>query len=122
MDAAASIVAEDFTGFEEKEGLPVEAFAKVKEIFSSVDWSDPNSDAALNLLQQISASNISQEDSYADLQHRVQISTQKQERSPGKEFASQSMVTDTTVSTVSSERALTVSAGIEPMKPLGFID
>ncbi|KAF9662756.1 hypothetical protein SADUNF_Sadunf18G0087300 [Salix dunnii] len=119
MDAAASIVAEDFTGFEEKEGLPVEAFAKVKEIFSSVDWSDPNSDAARNLLQQISASNISQEDSNADLRHGVQISTQKQEMSPGKEFASQSMVTDTTVSTVSSERALTVSAGIEPMKPKG---
>ncbi|KAJ6355265.1 hypothetical protein OIU77_005786 [Salix suchowensis] len=119
MDAAASIVAEDFTGFEEKEGLPVEAFAKVKEIFSSVDWSDPNSDAALNLLQHFSASNIAQEDSNADLQHGVDISTQKQEMSPGKELASQSMVTDTTVSTVSSEQAVTVSAGIELMKPKG---
>ena len=119
MDAAASVVAEDFTGFEEKEGLPVEAFAKVKEIFSSVDWSDPNSDAALHLLQQISASNIAQEDSNADLQHRVEISTQKQEMSPRKELASQSMVTHTTVSTVSSEQALTVSAGIELMEPKG---
>ncbi|KAL9339538.1 hypothetical protein Peur_068553 [Populus x canadensis] len=119
MDAAASVVAEDFTGFEEKEGLPVEAFAKVKEIFSSVDWSDPNSDAALNLLQQISASNIAQEDSNADLQHRVEISTQKQEMSPRKELASQSIVTHTTVSTVSSEQALTVSAGIELMEPKG---
>ncbi|GLT43708.1 hypothetical protein SLA2020_176400 [Shorea laevis] len=40
MDAASSIVAVDFPCFEEKDGLPMEAFAKVHEIFSHVDWSD----------------------------------------------------------------------------------
>eukprot|EP00258_Populus_trichocarpa_P043751 XP_024459770.1 LOW QUALITY PROTEIN: formin-like protein 18 [Populus trichocarpa] len=119
MDAAASIVAENLSGFEEKEGLPVEAFANVKEIFSSVEWSDPNSDFALNVLQQISASNIAQENSSADLQHRVEISTQKQETIPRKELAGQSTVTNATVSTASSEQALTVSAGIELMEPKG---
>ncbi|GFZ03416.1 actin binding protein [Actinidia rufa] len=40
MDAAASVVPVDLSCFEEKDGLPVEAFAKVQEIFSSVDWSN----------------------------------------------------------------------------------
>ena len=60
MDAAGPPVSIDLAGFEEKEGLPVEAFAKVQEIFSNVDWLDPNADAALNVLQQITASNILQ--------------------------------------------------------------
>ena len=47
MDAAGPPVSIDLAGFEEKEGLPVEAFAKVQEIFSNVDWLDPNADAAL---------------------------------------------------------------------------
>lgn len=61
MDAAGPPISIDMTGFEEKEGLPVEAFAKVQEIFSNVDWLDPNADAALNVIQQITASNILQE-------------------------------------------------------------
>ncbi|XP_030954849.1 formin-like protein 18 isoform X1 [Quercus lobata] len=51
MDAAASIVLGDVSCFEE-EGLPMEAFAKVQEIFNYVDWLDPKADAALNVLQQ----------------------------------------------------------------------
>ena len=119
MDAAASIVAENLSGFEEKKGLPVEAFANVKEIFSSVEWSDPKSDFELNVLQQISASNIAQENSSADWQHGAEISTQKQETSPRKGLAGQSTVTNATVSTASSEQALTVSSGIELMEPKG---
>jgi hypothetical protein len=61
IDAATSLVPIDLPGIEEKEGLPVEAFAKVQEIFSNVDWLDPKADAALNVLQQITASNILQE-------------------------------------------------------------
>nr|XP_048334941.1 formin-like protein 13 isoform X3 [Ziziphus jujuba var. spinosa] len=57
MDAAASIVASGMSCFEE-EGLPMEAFAKVQEIFSHVDWLDPRADAALNVLQQMSVSNV----------------------------------------------------------------
>ncbi|XP_062163560.1 formin-like protein 18 isoform X2 [Alnus glutinosa] len=61
IDAATSLVPIDLPGIEEKEGLPVEAFSKVQEIFSNVDWLDPKADAALNVLQQITASNVLQE-------------------------------------------------------------
>ncbi|ERM96350.1 hypothetical protein AMTR_s00001p00219300 [Amborella trichopoda] len=40
---------------EEKGGLPVEAFSKVQELFSGVEWVDSGGDAALWLLKQISA-------------------------------------------------------------------
>ncbi|EXB86684.1 Formin-like protein 6 [Morus notabilis] len=52
MDASTSSISIDLPGIEEKEGLPMEAFAKVQEMFSDVDWLDPKADAALNLLQQ----------------------------------------------------------------------
>ncbi|KAI3715014.1 hypothetical protein L6452_21978 [Arctium lappa] len=61
MDAAASTVPVDLACFEEKEGLPIEAFAKVQEMFSSVDWLAPKSDIALNVLHQLAASDIVQE-------------------------------------------------------------
>ncbi|XP_059459848.1 formin-like protein 6 isoform X2 [Corylus avellana] len=61
IDAATPLVPIDLPGIEEKEGLPVEAFAKVQEMFSNVDWLDPKADAALSVLQQITASNILQE-------------------------------------------------------------
>ncbi|KAJ0031104.1 hypothetical protein Pint_14595 [Pistacia integerrima] len=65
MDAAASIVDLDVSCFEE-EGLPVEAFAKVHEIFNHVDWLDHKTDFAFNVLQQLRASNIIQEKSDTD--------------------------------------------------------
>ncbi|XP_052199006.1 formin-like protein 13 [Diospyros lotus] len=61
MDTAASTVPVVFPSFEEKDGLPMEAFAKVQEIFSNVDWLDPKKDPALDVLQQITASNSIQE-------------------------------------------------------------
>ncbi|TYI76989.1 hypothetical protein E1A91_D06G115000v1 [Gossypium mustelinum] len=61
MDAATSVISLDFSGFEEKGGLPMEAFAKVHEIFSNVDWLDPRADVAFNMLQQMGASDIVQE-------------------------------------------------------------
>ncbi|KAJ1381469.1 Tensin-type phosphatase domain, partial [Sesbania bispinosa] len=57
MDASSSVISIDLPRIEEKEGLPVEAFAKVKEIFSHVDWLDSKPEVA-NVLQQITASNI----------------------------------------------------------------
>ncbi|XP_050366111.1 formin-like protein 18 isoform X2 [Argentina anserina] len=60
MDAGTSLISIDSPGFEEKDGLPVEAFTKVQEIFSSVDWLDPKTDAALNVLQRIALSNAIQ--------------------------------------------------------------
>uniref|UniRef100_A0A803QB16 Formin-like protein n=1 Tax=Cannabis sativa TaxID=3483 RepID=A0A803QB16_CANSA len=56
MDAATSIIRRSVSLFEEKEGLPEEAFAKVQEFFSHVDWLDLRADAALNALQQMSVS------------------------------------------------------------------
>ncbi|OVA10331.1 Tensin phosphatase [Macleaya cordata] len=40
---------------EEKGGLPIEAFSRVQELFSGVEWVDPGGDAALWLLRQLSA-------------------------------------------------------------------
>ncbi|KAL2502214.1 formin-like protein 13 [Forsythia ovata] len=58
MDAVASIVPVDFPCFEDKDGLPVEAFSKVHEIFSSVDWLVPKVDVAVDVLQHLTASNV----------------------------------------------------------------
>ncbi|KAF5461350.1 hypothetical protein F2P56_017458 [Juglans regia] len=63
MDAANSLISIVCPGIEEKEGLPVEAFAKVQEIFNNVDWLDPKVDVALNVLQQIKESDFLQETS-----------------------------------------------------------
>ncbi|XP_068476056.1 formin-like protein 18 isoform X5 [Phaseolus vulgaris] len=57
MDASSSVISLDLPRIEEKEGLPVEAFEKVKEIFSNVDWLDSKEEVA-SVLQQITASNI----------------------------------------------------------------
>ena len=61
MDSGNSLITIDLEGVEEKDGLPMEAFAKVQEIFSNVDWLDPKTDVAFNVLQQITASNVLQE-------------------------------------------------------------
>ncbi|XP_044471358.1 formin-like protein 13 [Mangifera indica] len=62
MDNAASVVNLDISCFEE-EGLPVEAFSKVHEIFSHVDWLDHTKDFAYNVLQRLTTSNSLQEKS-----------------------------------------------------------
>lgn len=51
MDTAASLVREDSSCFEEKDGLPEEAFAKVQEMFNSVDWLVPKGDSGVEILQ-----------------------------------------------------------------------
>ncbi|XP_044462926.1 formin-like protein 18 isoform X2 [Mangifera indica] len=61
MDAASSLISFDLPGIEEKDGLPIEAFAKVQEIFNNVDWLDPKADLALSVLQHITPSSIRQE-------------------------------------------------------------
>ncbi|XWS72626.1 hypothetical protein CRYUN_Cryun02cG0056200 [Craigia yunnanensis] len=74
MDAASSIISLDFSCFEEKEGLPMEAFAKAQEIFSNIDWLDPRADVSFNMLQQIGASNIVQEKSDSDWNSSMDLS------------------------------------------------
>ncbi|KAK8637888.1 hypothetical protein V6N13_136344 [Hibiscus sabdariffa] len=71
MDAASSVTPADPFRYEEKEGLPVEAFSKVQEMFNDVDWMDSKSDATYNMLQQIGALNIAQEKSDSDSNNSV---------------------------------------------------
>ncbi|XP_022849748.1 formin-like protein 18 isoform X3 [Olea europaea var. sylvestris] len=51
MDSSPSLAGLDLTSVEDKEGLPIEAFAKIQEIFNSVDWLEPKTEAALNILE-----------------------------------------------------------------------
>ncbi|GMJ07766.1 hypothetical protein HRI_004445800 [Hibiscus trionum] len=52
MDTRTSAFSNGSPGVEEKGGLPMEAFAKVQEIFSNGDWLSPTTDVA-NVLQHI---------------------------------------------------------------------
>lgn len=61
MDAGNNLVSVDMPHMEEKDILPMEAFAKVQEIFSEAEWLDPNSDVAVTVFNQITAANILQE-------------------------------------------------------------
>lgn len=56
MDYVNQLDSMEVGGIGEKEGLPVEAFAKVQEMFSNVDWLDPTADAAALLFQQLTSS------------------------------------------------------------------
>ncbi|KAK9279209.1 hypothetical protein L1049_012887 [Liquidambar formosana] len=78
MDAATSLITIDLPGIEEKEGLPMEAFAKVQEIFSNVDWLNPKADVALNVLQQITVSNILQEKLETDFSQSAETKSMMQ--------------------------------------------
>ncbi|XP_019088436.1 PREDICTED: formin-like protein 13 [Camelina sativa] len=60
MDAASSVDLMNFSCLEEKDGLPIEVFSKVHELFNQVDWSD-QSDATRNMLQQLAIANAVQE-------------------------------------------------------------
>ncbi|KAK9947356.1 hypothetical protein M0R45_002985 [Rubus argutus] len=82
MDAVTSIILGGISCFEDKEGLPMEAFAQVQEIFSYVDWLDPKADATLNVLQQIGASNISHEKLDSDSSQNAGNENVVQETSP----------------------------------------
>ncbi|KAG5564034.1 hypothetical protein RHGRI_000268 [Rhododendron griersonianum] len=92
MDASASVVPVNLSCFEDKDGLPVEAFAKVQEIFSNVDWLGPKTDAALNVLHQITASNIAQEkpDTYSRPHQNAEVITLSHAASPEKQQEKQS--------------------------------
>ncbi|CAK9329731.1 unnamed protein product [Citrullus colocynthis] len=83
MDAGTCTVANDILCIEE-EGLPIEAFAKVQEIFSHVDWLDPKADVALNVLHQMNALNIAQEKSDNNSLWSTQVSPLLQCTSPRK--------------------------------------
>lgn len=56
MDTTNQLDSMEVAGIGEKEGLPIEAFAKVQEMFSNVDWLDPTGDAAIQLFQRLTSS------------------------------------------------------------------
>ncbi|KAK2973125.1 hypothetical protein RJ640_012604 [Escallonia rubra] len=102
MDTAASIVPVDMSCFEEKEGLPLEAFARVQEIFSSVDWLVPNADTAVNVLQQITVTNIVQEQLDSCFQQNTETSTSLHELTPDNDQVKQKGLTALENSTMAS--------------------
>ena len=55
MDTTNQFGPMEVSGIGEKEGLPIEAFAKVQEMFSNVDWLDPTGDAAIQLFQRLTS-------------------------------------------------------------------
>ncbi|KAJ8500922.1 hypothetical protein OPV22_011474 [Ensete ventricosum] len=57
MDTASSLMTLELARMEDKDGLPIEAFAKVHEIFSHLDWLEGKGDSTLYILQQITSSN-----------------------------------------------------------------
>ncbi|XP_021740086.1 formin-like protein 13 isoform X3 [Chenopodium quinoa] len=75
MDASASIVAANLSCFEENEGLPMEAFAKVQEFFSHVDWLESSADVAQSVIQKVPPPHSSSEHfDFATAPHAVNIS------------------------------------------------
>ncbi|RLM60524.1 formin-like protein 6 isoform X1 [Panicum miliaceum] len=56
MDTTNQFGPMEVSGIGEKEGLPIEAFAKVQQMFSNVDWLDPTGDAAIQLFQRLTSS------------------------------------------------------------------
>ncbi|KAK3020957.1 hypothetical protein RJ639_046321 [Escallonia herrerae] len=102
MDTAASIVPVDMSCFAEKEGLPPEAFARVQEIFSSVDWLVPNADTAVNVLQQITVTNIVQEQLDSCFQQNTETSTSLHELTPDNDQVKQKGLTVLENSTMAS--------------------
>ncbi|KAI4380082.1 hypothetical protein MLD38_006310 [Melastoma candidum] len=72
MDAITPIAAVDLLCFEEKEGLPIEAFAKAQEFFSHVDWLAPKMDTALDVIQQANFANAVLDKASTDFQLRME--------------------------------------------------
>ncbi|CAH8358724.1 unnamed protein product [Eruca vesicaria subsp. sativa] len=60
MDSASSVDLMDFSCLEEKDGLPIEVFSKVQELFNQVDWAD-QTDATRNMLQHLAIANAAHE-------------------------------------------------------------
>lgn len=70
MDVASSLTTTELADIEDK-GLPVEAFSKVHEIFSHLDWLEGKEDAALQILRQMVSPN-SEEKSNKVTQEKVE--------------------------------------------------
>ncbi|XP_078170852.1 formin-like protein 6 isoform X1 [Carex rostrata] len=56
MDTASNVITTEASSLVEKEGLPMEAFAKVQEFFNDIDWLDHHG-AAQHILRKIGSTN-----------------------------------------------------------------
>ncbi|KAL1532414.1 hypothetical protein AAHA92_32429 [Salvia divinorum] len=61
MDSTSSMEMLDSPAKEEIEGLPIEAFSQVHDIFNDLDWGDTEIDNALNMIKQMTVSSILEE-------------------------------------------------------------
>lgn len=61
MDSSSSFVELEFSSIEGIEGLPIEAFPRVQDIFNDLDWGDSEREHALNIIQEITVSSILEE-------------------------------------------------------------
>ncbi|XP_042378164.1 formin-like protein 18 isoform X1 [Zingiber officinale] len=61
MDSPNSMASLELINVDEKEGLPIEAFDKVKEMFNNLDWLETKPDTAMKVLQQVASSKYLQE-------------------------------------------------------------
>ncbi|KAL8536987.1 hypothetical protein ACS0TY_012244 [Phlomoides rotata] len=62
MDSSSSSLVElEFSSIQDIEGLPVEAFGRVQDIFNDLDWGDSEREHALNIIREITVSSILEE-------------------------------------------------------------
>nr|CAD1840174.1 unnamed protein product [Ananas comosus var. bracteatus] len=112
MDATNQLITMELASTGEKEGLPVEAFAKVQEIFSNVDWLDAKGDAALQLLQQITLSGSFGEKRDALSPRKEEIEILKEKLSP--KIRQDKVQSDTTITETRSEQPAKQQSVLSP--------
>ncbi|XP_020102865.1 formin-like protein 6 isoform X3 [Ananas comosus] len=112
MDATNQLITMELASTGEKEGLPVEAFAKVQEIFSNVDWLDAKGDAALQLLQQITLSSSFGEKRDALSPRKEEIEILKEKLSP--KIRQDKVQSDTTITETRSEQPAKQQSVLSP--------
>ncbi|KAK6237052.1 Tensin phosphatase [Theobroma cacao] len=115
MDVATSVMSIDLPGIEEKDGLPMEAFAKVQEIFSNVDWPSPKRDVA-NMLQHISVSNILQENSETGISKRMERASvlhDDEVKEKSNVQASEHMITSPTSAALDKQSTFSVKPSLD---------
>lgn len=61
MDSTSAFVMPDSPVASDIEGLPIEAFAQVHDIFNDLDWGETDLDNALTMIQQMTVSSILEE-------------------------------------------------------------
>ncbi|KAL5980299.1 hypothetical protein ACLOJK_028207 [Asimina triloba] len=112
MDSTSSLITVDLGDGEEKEGLPMEAFTKVHEIFNHVDWLDSKGDAAHRILRQMTATRALQEQLDAVSPLSMTIVSMKQEEI--SDTLKEEMKSDTVRSSLHSDQKKEIACILKP--------